>query len=127
VTGDRRRLNQVLLNLISNACKFTPQGTVSVTAYPVGDFLQITVRDTGPGIPPEEHESIFEPFRQSKRGLIAGGGTGLGLSISRRLVEAHHGTLTVESESGQGAAFIVSIPADSTVLRAQVGEFETAI
>lgn len=127
VTGDRRRLNQVLLNLISNACKFTPQGTVSVTAYPVGDFLQITVRDTGPGIPPEEHDAIFEPFRQSKRGVIAGGGTGLGLAIARRLVEAHHGTLTVESALGRGAAFIVSIPADSTALREQVGEVEARV
>lgn len=127
VMCDRRRINQVLLNLISNACKFTAEGTVSVTAYLSGDAVEITVRDTGPGIPSDEHEAIFEPFRQSKRGLIAGGGTGLGLSIARRLVEAHHGTLTVESASGQGAAFIVSVPANSSALRAQVGDFETQV
>jgi signal transduction histidine kinase len=127
VTGDRRRLHQVLLNLISNACRFTAEGNVSVTAYPIGDLVQITVRDTGPGIPPEEHESIFEPFRQSKRGLIAGGGTGLGLAIARRLVEAHNGTLTVESAAGKGAAFTVSIPIDSSTLRAQVGDLEAQV
>jgi signal transduction histidine kinase/uncharacterized membrane protein YhhN len=127
VTGDRRRLNQVLLNLISNACKFTAEGTVSVTAYAAGDTVDITVRDTGPGIPADEHESIFEPFRQSKRGLIAGGGTGLGLAIARRLVEAHHGTLTVASAPGQGAAFTVSIPVDSTALRTQQAALEAQI
>src|SRR5690606_21801555 len=105
-------------------CKFTAKGTVSVTAYPAGDSVRITVRDTGPGIPPEELDAIFEPFRQSKRGLIAGGGTGLGLAIARRLVEAHHGTLTVESEAGKGAAFTISIPVDSSALRAQVADLE---
>jgi signal transduction histidine kinase len=85
------------------------------------------VRDTGPGIPPEEQQAIFEPFRQSKRGLIVGGGTGLGLAIARRLVEAHHGTLTVESAPGEGATFTVRLPVDSIALRAQMASLEAQL
>ncbi len=120
ITGDRRRLRQVLLNLVSNACKFTEEGSVTVRARQDGATIVMEVRDTGPGIAAEDHEAIFEPFRQSRRGMLTSGGTGLGLAIARRLVEAHHGTLTVESALGKGAVFAVILPVDSEALRALI-------
>lgn len=116
ILADRRRIRQIMLNLVSNACKFTDEGQVNLSLKRDGDNLVFSVADTGPGIAKEDHELIFETFRQTQAGLMQGTGTGLGLPISRRLAEIHGGSLTLESELGQGASFIVSLPIRSAVL-----------
>jgi signal transduction histidine kinase len=110
--GDERKFKQVLLNLLSNAVKFTPPGgNVDLRARADSDWLVVTVRDTGIGIAPEEREAIFREFHQVRSsGSAKHEGTGLGLSLSRRLVQLHHGTLTVESEVGRGSTFTASFP-----------------
>lgn len=115
---DRRRVRQILLNLVSNACKFTEKGQVKLGARVDADAGQIhlMVRDTGPGIAAEDHAMIFEPFRQSHAGMSKGGGTGLGLPIARRLAEAHGGRLSMESTVGQGTTFSVVLPIASAEL-----------
>ncbi len=124
LVGDRRRLRQVLLNLISNACKFTQHGTVTVRAENRGETVYITVQDTGPGIAAEDFNLIFQPFRQTTPGLTQGG-TGLGLPISLRLVEAHDGRLWLESEPGTGATFFVELPVASVrLLQTMADEME---
>lgn len=120
ILGDRRRIRQILLNLLSNAVKFTQQGRISISAEQVGEELHITVRDTGMGIASQDHELIFEPFRQTKQGAQVVGGTGLGLPITKRLVEAHGGRLWLESALGQGAAFSFSLPIHHPQLEAQL-------
>ncbi len=115
LTGDRQRILQVVFNLVSNACKFTDHGAIMVRAYRHDTELHITVCDSGPGIDPNEHEWIFDVFRQSKIGLRKGNGTGLGLPISRRLAEAHGGRLWLESVAGQGATFYFALPIQSTL------------
>ncbi|MBN2470030.1 MAG: HAMP domain-containing protein [Anaerolineae bacterium] len=113
LTGDEQRIRQIVLNLLSNACKFTEEGEIVVRAYREADELLVEVQDTGPGIDPKEQEAIFEVFRQAKvRGRKAEG-TGLGLPISRRLAEAHGGRLWVQSTLGQGATFYVALPINS--------------
>jgi signal transduction histidine kinase len=110
IAADKRRLRQIMLNLISNAVKFTPQGTVTVTTRRDNDDLILIVQDTGVGIPPEEQAMIFESFRQAEGGRAAGVGTGLGLPITRYLVEAHHGEVWMESEVNVGSTFYVRLP-----------------
>jgi two-component system, sensor histidine kinase len=110
--GDPQRIRQVLLNLLSNAVKFTPSGTVALQAWvaPEG-HLCFTVADTGPGIPAESLERIFEPFVQLQPGRQPGNaGTGLGLFISRSLAQLMRGELAVRSEPGQGTCFTFWIP-----------------
>ena len=111
VVGDRRRIRQIMLNLVSNACKFTEEGqvTIQMCHQPNGEIL-LTVRDTGPGIAPEDHAAVFETFRQTEAGLRHSEGTGLGLPISQKLAEAHGGRLWLESVVGQGSAFHVALP-----------------
>ncbi|HEU4328619.1 MAG TPA: substrate-binding domain-containing protein [Roseiflexaceae bacterium] len=114
VWGDPARLRQVALNLISNAAKFTAQGGVALEVEARGQTVVITVRDSGPGVPPEEQEAIFDEFRQSSRTAARGyGGLGLGLAICKRLVERHGGEIGVVSSGapGAGAAFWVALPA----------------
>ena len=109
---DRQRLEQVLKNLLSNAIKFTDQGTVSlaVSAQP-GGGIAFAVRDSGIGIARDQHESIFEAFRQADGTTNRRfGGTGLGLSISRDLATLLGGTITVSSEPGQGSLFTLVLP-----------------
>jgi signal transduction histidine kinase len=113
--GDEQRILQIVLNLISNACKFTEQGQILVKVYQRNGEIQISICDSGPGIDPNEQEAIFEVFRQAKAGLRKGGGTGLGLPISRRLAEAHGGRLWVDSARGKGATFYVALPIESTL------------
>jgi hypothetical protein len=113
--GDEQRILQIVLNLISNACRFTEQGQILIKAYQRNGEIQISICDSGPGIGPDEQETIFEVFRQAKAGLRKGGGTGLGLPISRRLAEAHGGRLWVESARGQGATFYVALPIESSL------------
>ena len=109
--GDEVRLRQVLLNLLSNACKFTAEGHVAFTVRDGGDTLEFTVADTGRGIKEEDLESLFEPFKRmdtTRNRNIQG--TGLGLSISRNLVEMMGGSIRVTSEYGKGSTFVVTIP-----------------
>jgi two-component system, OmpR family, phosphate regulon sensor histidine kinase PhoR len=113
VLADPPRLEQVLVNLIHNAIKFTPPGgMVDLTAQPDGDYVCFTVQDTGVGIPADELERIFERFYKADRARSSGG-TGLGLSISRHLVEAHGGRIWAESEEGRGSAFHFTLPVAS--------------
>jgi signal transduction histidine kinase len=112
VSCDRRRVRQVLLNLISNAIKFTHKGTVTVSVKNQGQELLFAVIDTGPGIPLDKQALIFEPFIQAENGERQLQGTGLGLPISRSLIRAHGGELWVESESGEGSAFFFTLPVD---------------
>jgi signal transduction histidine kinase len=109
--GDERRLTQVLLNLVSNAVKFTDAGEVTVkVAAADGSFL-VSVRDTGPGIRPDDQVRIFEEFQQADASTTKKkGGTGLGLSIARHIVEMHGGRIWVESAIGRGATFTFTVP-----------------
>ncbi len=112
IDGDRIRVKQIVYNLLSNAVKFTPKGgRVRVATESIDGFAQISVSDTGIGIPSEEHESVFDTFHQVD--APGGGmreGTGLGLPITRRLVEEHGGRIWLESEPGKGSHFIFTIP-----------------
>jgi len=111
VLCDPTRIRQVLLNLLSNAGRFTERGGVQVTAAAQGNDLVVSVSDTGPGIAKEDLPLLFEPFRQLERPYQERqGGTGLGLSISKRLVELHHGSMWVESQLGVGTTFHFSLP-----------------
>jgi len=112
VEGDERRLRQVIFNLLSNAVKFTPEGGEVVVATASRDHeVLISVNDTGPGIPLEDHERIFEEFQQTDVGVRQRDGTGLGLALSKRLVELHGGRIWVESEPGHGSRFVFTLPA----------------
>jgi signal transduction histidine kinase len=114
VSGDPDRLQQIVWNLLSNAVKFTPEGgRVSVRTAAVGNQAEMTVTDTGPGIPPEFLPHVFDRFRQAENHMTrAHGGLGIGLSIVRHLVELHGGTVRAESEGeGRGATFRVRLPA----------------
>jgi two-component system phosphate regulon sensor histidine kinase PhoR len=107
---DQTRLEQVLLNLIHNAIKFTPPGgKVEVSAYQEASSIIFYVKDNGKGIPPKDLERIFERFYKTDRSRSEKG-TGLGLSISRHLVEAHQGKIWAESQVGLGSTFYFSIP-----------------
>jgi signal transduction histidine kinase len=112
VEGDERRLRQVIFNLLSNAVKFTPEGGQVVVATASRDHeVLISVTDTGPGIPLEDHKRIFEEFQQTNVGVQQREGTGLGLALSKRLVELHGGRIWVESEPGHGSRFVFTLPA----------------
>jgi signal transduction histidine kinase len=109
--GDARRLSQVLLNLVGNAVKFTDEGEVAIGALAEDGHFVLTVRDTGPGIAPEDQDKIFGEFQQvDNSNTRKKGGTGLGLAISKRMVEMQGGSITVESEFGRGATFRVTLP-----------------
>jgi two-component system phosphate regulon sensor histidine kinase PhoR len=111
VLADPQRIEQVLVNLIHNAIKFTNEGSIEVTAAPEGDRLvAVTVKDTGIGISPDDLPHIFERFYKADRARQRGG-SGLGLSIAKQLIEAHEGTLRAESEPGKGSRFIFTLPA----------------
>ena len=115
ISGDRDRLIQVVINLISNAVKFTPSGVITIRAAmdPAVAAVEVAVTDTGAGIAPEQHARIFEPFGQAE-GAAAGAdrprGTGLGLPISREIVEHHGGRLWLESDLGAGSTFRFTLP-----------------
>ncbi|HWE36142.1 MAG TPA: response regulator [Isosphaeraceae bacterium] len=120
---DENRLRQVLVNLVSNAVKFTVRGEVVVAArMPTADAWEVEVRDTGPGIAEEDIPKIFEQFRQlDGRTTRRAGGTGLGLSIVKRLVELLGGTLDVRSRLGSGTTFLVRLPLEPGTTLAIVG------
>jgi signal transduction histidine kinase len=113
LTADAHRINQIILNLISNACKFTRDGKIVVSAKQENSSIVLAVKDTGPGIASEDHTKVFEVFTQTDHGIREGAGTGLGLPISKRLAEAHGGRLWLESELGKGTTFYVSLPLKS--------------
>ncbi len=116
-TADERKVKQTLLNLLSNALKFTPDGgNIFVKAIPNGGLVEISVSDTGIGIAPDHQEKIFDEFYQ------AGGdytgkreGTGLGLALTKNIVELHGGKIWVESEVGRGSTFTFSLPIRESV------------
>ena len=109
--GDDVRLRQVLLNLISNAIKFTKEGYVELTVSMTDATISITVSDTGVGIPPENLPTLFDPFEQADMiNNRAMQGTGLGLTITRAIVEMMGGSIAVESRYGEGSSFHVKIP-----------------
>jgi signal transduction histidine kinase len=111
VVGDERRIRQVIFNLLSNAVKFTPAGgEVKVNAERVDGEIRISVRDTGPGISPEDQERIFQEFQQAEAGKEQREGTGLGLALSKRLVELHDGRIWVDSKPGNGSTFTFTLP-----------------
>lgn len=108
---DQRRLEQVVINLLNNAIKFTEQGSVSLDCRRVGERYLLRVIDTGIGMHQEELSRIFQPFHQVESGLArAHEGTGLGLAICKRLVSRMGGTIVVESQPGAGSVFIVDLP-----------------
>ncbi|MDP9354885.1 MAG: HAMP domain-containing histidine kinase, partial [Chloroflexota bacterium] len=106
VMGDPRRLEQVIVNLVANANRHTPTGTsIALSGRVSSGDVVLSVRDTGPGIPAEELEAIFERYHR-----IGGIGSGLGLAIARGIVELHGGRIWAESEPGEGATIHVVLP-----------------
>ncbi|HEV8247937.1 MAG TPA: HAMP domain-containing sensor histidine kinase [Polyangiaceae bacterium] len=108
--ADARRVRQILGNLVGNAVKFTERGLVLVTIDPRDGGAAIVVRDTGPGIAPEDREAIFEEYFQSKDARRHRVGTGLGLAITNRLVQMHRGFIDLTSELGKGSTFTIVLP-----------------
>jgi len=114
--GDERKFKQIMLNLLSNAVKFTPEGgKVTLGASRVEDAFVFSVEDTGVGIAPEDHEHVFEEFRQvGADPNRKAEGTGLGLTLTRRLVELHGGRIRVASAPGKGSTFTFTLPIETT-------------
>jgi PAS domain S-box-containing protein len=111
--SDRQKVKQILVNLLSNALKYTKNGTIEIGARHAAapGIIDLFVKDSGIGIAPEDHTRIFEPFQQAKRAITRPqGGTGLGLAISRRLARMLGGDINVESALGAGSTFTVAIP-----------------
>jgi signal transduction histidine kinase len=123
VFADRVRFRQILLNLLSNALKFTPEhGKVWAEAELKGRLVHISVCDTGIGIANSDKQTVFEEFyRVGATGRLGKEGTGLGLAITRRLVERHGGSIRVESELGKGSRFTFDLPSDSSAFEAVAG------
>jgi len=112
-TSDRPKVKQIVLNLVTNAIKFTPSGSVTVSARlaPGGKELVIAVKDTGIGIKPEYHERVFEDFRQADSSPAREyGGAGLGLAICRRLAHMLEGHVDLQSAVAQGSTFSLTLP-----------------
>lgn len=117
VTADENKIEQVFVNLISNAVKFThPQNTIEVMLCLKKGMVVVTVKDNGIGISKENIEKLFKPFQKiAYEGTMGEKGTGLGLSIVKRIIEGHKGTIAVKSELGKGSAFSFSIPLNKEV------------
>jgi signal transduction histidine kinase len=111
IPADQRKVKQVLLNLLSNAVKFTPEGgRIDVRASLVDGMAEISVTDTGLGIGPEDHDAVFEEFRQVGKADKKAEGTGLGLTLCRKFVELHGGRIWVKSQVGAGSTFTFTLP-----------------
>lgn len=129
VRADGTRFKQVLMNLLGNAIKFTPNGgRIEVASRLTGGQVRVEVRDSGPGIPPEQQKRIFEAFFRLRETGKKTEGTGLGLAITHRLVELHGGELCLDSEVGQGSCFYFSLPtaARESLTRATGGNVSSA-
>jgi len=114
IQGDERKIRQVVLNLLSNAIKFTPEGgRIEVAAVRRDGLVELSVRDTGVGIAPEDQEAVFEEFKQVGTADRKVEGTGLGLALSRKFVELHGGKIWVKSQVGTGSTFTFTIPVRS--------------
>jgi signal transduction histidine kinase len=125
IVVDSGQLKQVLINLLTNALDAMPDGgAVFVGTERQDNEVVISVRDTGPGIAPQHRERIFEPFFTTKSGVS---GTGLGLSVSLGIVERHGGTITVDSEPGAGATFLVRLPAGPLPARLAGGDRQSLL
>jgi signal transduction histidine kinase len=116
IRADQHRVLQIMLNIMSNACKFTETGAIKVSARQQEGEIVVSVTDNGPGIALDDQKIVFEAFKQTPSGLRQGGGTGLGMPIARSLAEAHGGRLWVQSEVGSGATFFVALPTKSEEL-----------
>jgi GAF domain-containing protein len=111
IRGDERKVKQVLLNLLSNALKFTPEGgRIDVSAGVQDEVAEVSVTDTGVGIAPEDQEAVFEEFRQVGTAEKKVEGTGLGLALSRKFIELHGGRILVKSQVGHGSTFTFTLP-----------------
>lgn len=114
IQGDKRRLHQVFLNILSNANKFTPQGTITIKAQYIDAKILVSIIDTGIGIPADDQPFVFDRFKQAKHDLDIGG-TGLGMPITKHFVEAHDGKIWFESELGKGTTFFVELPVKAEI------------
>jgi signal transduction histidine kinase/CheY-like chemotaxis protein len=113
---DRTRIGQVILNLMSNAARYTEQGRITIEIGRQDQVVRVSVTDTGPGIPPKDIKRIFEPFCQGTSDLWRHkGGSGLGLSISKQFIELHGGRMWVESELGVGTTFTFELPTSPSI------------
>jgi signal transduction histidine kinase len=113
ISNDRAKVKQIVLNLVTNAIKFTPSGSVTVSARhePSAKEIEIAVRDTGIGIKSEDQERVFEDFRQADNSPAREyGGAGLGLAICRRLAHMMEGKVDLQSAVGQGSTFTLTLP-----------------
>jgi len=118
VKADQRRIGQVVMNLLGNAVKFTPQrGSIVLKAITHDQDLVVEVQDSGPGLRPEEQQRLFQPYYRSNVDRQRLSGAGLGLSLSREIVEAHGGRIWVNSELGKGSTFGFSIPLKGTPVK----------
>jgi signal transduction histidine kinase len=114
VHGDERKVKQILLNLLSNALKFTPEGgRIDIGGRLDGEIAEVSVADTGVGIAPADQEAVFEEFKQVGAAERKAEGTGLGLALSRKFVELHGGKIWVRSELGRGSTFTFTLPVGS--------------
>ena len=112
IYNDKKRINQILVNLIGNAIKFTDSGSVSVKILNLNGKVEISVRDTGPGIKKEDQEKLFKPFSRIIEPGIHKEGTGLGLYLSKKLANLLDGNIFVKSEFGKGSTFTLSLKLD---------------
>src|SRR5581483_4761790 len=118
--ADVTKVRQILVNLVSNACKFTESGTISVNVEPITaegqEWIRFEVRDTGIGITPKQRQQLFQEFAQADTSISRKyGGTGLGLAISHRFVQMMNGYINVESEPGKGSTFTVVLPVEVSI------------
>lgn len=120
ITADEKKIHRVVLNLISNAVKYTPdEGEVFINTSVNGKYATVAVRDTGYGIPPDELPHIFDRYSRVKKHQSMAIGTGLGLAIVKSLVDAHHGEILVTSEEGVGSTFTLKLPTQMTLKAAE--------
>lgn len=111
VVGDPQQLSQAFANLVENAVKFTSAGgSVVVRAQSVNRMVVVDVQDSGVGIPPEEQQHVFERFFRGRQGMLRSDGSGLGLSLVKTIIDGHRGSISLESETGRGTVFTVSLP-----------------
>jgi len=111
--ADGRRLRQIIGNIVGNAVKYTDTGGVHARVTSGPEEVTVSVRDSGPGIAPEDHESIFQEYWQTREAVRRRAGTGLGLAIARRLVQMHRGRIELTSALGEGSTFSIVLPIDA--------------